>query len=63
MKIKGHVIAVADHGAELKVTMQGAPIVDAINDMQSITFKVPTFERNRKAFTIGRNLTVEITLE
>jgi hypothetical protein len=63
MKIKGHVIAVADHGTELKVTMQGAPIVDAINDMQSITFKVPAFERNHKAFTVGRNLTVEITLE
>jgi len=63
MKIKGHIIAVEDHGGQLKVTMQGAPLVDCLKEMQSISFKVPGFARNFSAFHVGRSITVEITLE
>lgn len=63
MKIRGHIIAVEDFGGQLKVTMQGAPLVDCLNDMQSISFKVPGFTRNYSAFHVGRKLTIEITLE
>jgi hypothetical protein len=63
MKIRGHVTAIEDIGMQLKITMQGAPVVDALNDLQSIVFKVPDFARNRSTFTVGRKLTIEITVE
>jgi hypothetical protein len=63
VKIKGHITAVEDIGGQIKVTMQGSPVVDSLNDMQAITFKVPGFTRNFTAFHVGRKLTVEIALE
>lgn len=60
MRIKGHVTAVEDAGGELKITMQGSPIIDAVHSMQSITFRVPDFARNRQTFTVGRDLVIEI---
>jgi hypothetical protein len=62
MKIKGSILAIEDVGSELKVSMQGAALVDGLGGMQTITFKVPDFERNRSAFRIGRDVEIEITL-
>lgn len=61
MKLKAEVLAVASQGETIKVDIQASGAADAEwRDMKAGHFHVADIERNRKTFTVGRQLEIEI---
>lgn len=62
MKIKGAIITIEDKGEELRLSIQGAAVRDALwRDMRVISFTVPHTKKNARAFYMGRTLTLTVT--
>jgi hypothetical protein len=62
MRIKGHVLEVADCGDSLRVKLQGHSIGQASwAPWLVLELRLPIDDRLRAAYHIGREVTVEIT--
>lgn len=67
MRIRGHVIEAADAGDTLKITAQGQAAGGyadaALNPWLTISINVPNAERSRRAFYVGRAISVTVEPE
>lgn len=62
MRIKAHVLSVADHGDNLEITAQGqVPGSAEWRPWCSVSITVPMTDRARRAYYIGRQFTVTLT--
>ena len=61
MKIKAHIVAVADHGDVYKIEAQGSEIGAADwRKMELFEFRVANIAGRNRAFYVGRELTITI---
>lgn len=61
MKIKAHILSVDDQGDIMRVKAQGEPVHSAgWRGLSVYVFPIPTNDRNKKSFYLGRNITIEI---
>lgn len=64
MKIKAHVLGVEDAGNRLRVTAQGqAGNAPSWAEWLSITIHLPLTEKTKKAYYVGRHITIEVTTD
>lgn len=64
MKIKGHILSVADQGDKLLVKAQGFGVRDAEwRSWFPIEFSVAEHDENRRAYYVGRKFEIEVTLK
>ncbi|UPT95352.1 hypothetical protein J4G48_0040050 [Bradyrhizobium barranii subsp. apii] len=67
MKIEGHVTEASDVGEKLRIIGQGQAITGfqdpGLRPWLNIMIEVPTTDRNRKAFYVGRHFSVNLKPE